>query len=260
MKQPLLITLILSLVISLGYSQSKCNIVNHYEDFISIKKSNYNGRDFITLDAVKHEYESCFSELVNANLNLIDYLLKNFSLNINQKGLLALTDSNEISRIYFQRLTNDSMFNAVMVDFANKAIDEVTPKDSVSMDKLLNTAVKFFYIPDINNDGHYMVKICIGINGLRHTESEREPFLEAFSFTSIWKHYMGGGEFSIYDEFVNNVKQLYKLNLGVEKEEQLLRAQGALFMLMRNNDLLKDMLKSEYEKQKAFLPFVLVSE
>lgn len=260
MKQPFLSTLILSLVISLGYSQSKCDIVNHYEDFISIEILNHDGRNHTELKTIKQHHENCFSELINASTNYFDYLLKIFSSRENIKDLLDLKDSNEISRIYFQRLTNDSMFNAVMVDLADKVIDENTPKDSVSMDKLLNTAVKFFHIPDINDDGHYMVKICIGINGLRHTESEREPFLEAFSFTSIWKHYMGGGEYSIYDEFVNNVKQLYKLNLGIEKEEQLLRAQGALFMLMRNNDLLKDMLKSEYEKQKAFLPFVLVSE
>jgi len=62
----------------------------------------------------------------------------------------------------------------------------------------------------------------------------------------------------MYDEFVKAMKELYKLNLGNEKEEKVLRAQGAMFILMRNNENLRKMLKSEYIKQKEFLPFVLV--
>ena len=45
--------------------------------------------------------------------------------------------------------------------------------------------------------------------------------------------------------------------MGVEKEDQILRAQGALFILMFQNETLKNALLSEYENNKQNLPFTL---
>jgi hypothetical protein len=67
-----------------------------------------------------------------------------------------------------------------------------------------------------------------------------------------------GGDFNIYEEFINVVKELYLVNLGIDDNENLLRAQGATFMLMRNNENLRKMLKADYENQKEFLPFVVI--
>lgn len=67
-----------------------------------------------------------------------------------------------------------------------------------------------------------------------------------------------GGDFNIYEEFINVVKELYLVNLGIDDNENLLRAQGATFMLMRNNENLRKMLKADYENQKEFLPFVAI--
>ena len=47
------------------------------------------------------------------------------------------------------------------------------------------------------------------------------------------------------------------MNLGVDKEERLLRARGAVFMQMFYNQKLRDMLLYEYEHKKDYLPFVL---
>ena len=69
----------------------------------------------------------------------------------------------------------------------------------------------------------------------------------------------GNTEFNMYNEFVKGIKELYKVNLGTNNEEKLLRAQGAIFLLMRNNEVLKRMLKAEYDNQKEYLPFVLVA-
>ncbi|MFN3302060.1 MAG: hypothetical protein ACK413_03485, partial [Patescibacteria group bacterium] len=150
----------------------------------------------------------------------------------------------------------DSLFNSVMTDLVSKTIDKKIPKDTVSMDKLLNVAVKYFSIMRLTDEGHYVGKVCVGLNDIKKTESERKPFIEAFSFSSILKHYQSE-EYSMYDEFVKAIKELYKVNLGIDKNEKLLRAQGAMFLLMRNNENLKKMLKSEYEKQKDSLPFIL---
>jgi hypothetical protein len=71
------------------------------------------------------------------------------------------------------------------------------------------------------------------------------------------KNYQGT-EFNMYDEFVKAIKELYKVNLGDDRDEILLRAQGGMFLLMRNNKNLRKMLISEYEMKKEFLPFVLI--
>lgn len=193
---------------------------------------------------------------MNNNPIFIDYILTNFSSNANYQNLLELTDSIAIRNNYFVDLKKDSLFNFVMTDLVSKTIDKKIPKDTVSMDKLLNVAVKYFSIMRLTDEGYYVGKVCVGLNDIKKTESERKPFTEAFSFSSILKHYQSE-EYSMYDEFVKAIKELHKVNLGIDKNEKLLRAQGAIFLLMRNNENLKKMLKSEYEKQKDYLPFIL---
>ena len=256
MKKLILTTIILTLITIQGYGQTQCDIINHYIDFISIQKSTYNEKDYLVKRVVEAHRKSCFSMLVNNNPMFLDYLLTNFSLNTNYESLLALNDSIAIRNKYFIDLKKDSLFNSVMADLVSKTIDKKIPKDTVSMDKLLNVAVKYFSIMRLTDEGHYVGKVCAGLNDIKKTESERKPFIEAFSFSSILKHFQSE-EFSMYDEFVKAIKVLYKVNLGIDKNEKLLRAQGAMFLLMRNNENLKKMLKSEYEEQKNNLPFIL---
>jgi hypothetical protein len=256
MKKSILAAIITTLIALQVHGQKNCDIINQYEDFISIEKSTYNEKDFLTKKVIQTEQKTCFSDLINNNVTFIDYLLTNFSSNSNHQNLLQLTDSITLRKAYFADLKKDSLFNAVMSDLVSKTIDKKIPKDTVSMDQLLNVAVKYFSIMRLNGEGHYVGKVCVGLNDIKKTEPERKPFIEAFSFSSILKHYQSE-EYSMYDEFVKALKELYTVNLGIDNQERLLRAQGAMYLLMRNNENLKNMLKSEYEKQKDYLPFLL---
>ncbi len=138
-------------------------------------------------------------------------------------------------------------------------VGEQISDDTISLDKLLNIAVKYFFIRDINPNGYYVIKLCGGINGIKQTEKVRNHKLETFCFSVISSHFEDG-QYNLYDEFVKGVKEVYTLNLGIEKEERLLLAQGALYMYMRNNETLKKLLLAEYEKQKNELSFVLRNE
>lgn len=257
MKRLILTTIILTLITIQGYGQKQCDIKTHYDDFISVQKSFYNEKAYLTKRVVETNKKSCFSELVNNNPMFIDYILANFSSNTNYQNLLELTDSIAIRNKFFNDLRKDSLFNSVMTDLVSKTSDKKVPKDTISMNKLLNVAVKYFSIMRLTDEGYYVGKVCVGLNDIKKTESERKPFIEAFSFSSILKHYQSE-EYNMYDEFVKAIKELYKVNLGIDKDEKLLRAQGAMFLLMRNNENLKKMLKNEYEKQKDYLPFILI--
>ena len=254
------LTAIITCIISIqGFGQQQCDIKNHYVDFISIQKSTENGKDYLRKQVIETERKSCYSELVNNNTMFIDYLLINFSSNTNYQNLLQLTDSIALRNTYFVDLKRDSLFNSVMTELVSKTIDKKIAKDTLSMDNLMNIAVKYFSIMRLTDKGHYVGKVCVGFNDIKKTEVERKPFVEAFCFSSIFKHYQSE-EFTMYDEFVKAIEELYKVNLGIDKDEKLLRAQGAMFLLMRNNKNLNSMLKIEFERQKEKLPFVLTDK
>lgn len=93
MKKIILTTIILTLITIQGYGQKQCDIKTHYEDFISVQKSIYNEKAYLTKRVVEMQKKSCFSDLVNNNPMFIDYLLTNFSSNANYQNLLNLPDS-----------------------------------------------------------------------------------------------------------------------------------------------------------------------
>ena len=98
--------------------------------------------------------------------------------------------------------------------------------------------------------------MCVGINGIKSTEPKRNPTVEAFCFSSIMM-FMDDSTYNIYNEFLDNARLLYKLNLGTEKKEKILRAQGALYMLMFKNEILRKLILDSYEQKKRYMPFVL---
>ncbi|MFW6327189.1 MAG: hypothetical protein ACOC2F_02665 [Bacteroidota bacterium] len=256
----LLLILTIGLITVNAFSQTDCNIIDEYGEIFKIEKKKYGEREYLMKTINEIDPNSCFSDLVNNNGQYIDYLRTHFADNSNYEKLMAINDTIELQNKFIKSLEKDSLFNTEMSKLTKKITDRsnYTP-DTISMDELLNIAVKYFLIVKINKDGYYAGKVCTGINGLKQTEKERKPQVEAFCFTTILNNYQGE-QFNMYDEFVKGIKELYKINLGIENEERLLRAQGAMYMFMRNNDKLKELLLVEYENKKEYLPFVLEIE
>jgi hypothetical protein len=251
--------LVVCVVFSLnGFSQIKCDMQNHYGDFIKLTKKNSTNDEYLSQDVVKVDSQYCFADYVNNNLRHIEYLIWHFCPNYSfcKDSLKKIKDSLALQSAFNAVMQEDSLFNAVMLELTTKVIDKTVPKDTITMEKLLNIAVKYFYVPKITEQGYYVGKVCSMINGIKETEQERKPFLEAFSWVSISKHYYGK-EYNMQDELASAIKELYKLNLGVDEKERLLRARGAVFMQMFYNKKLRDMLLYEYENKKEYLPFVL---
>ncbi len=256
MKQLLLI-LTIGLITVNSFSQTDCNIVNEYHQIFKIEKQKYGEREYLMKTVNSIDSNSCFSDLVNNNGQYIDYLRTHYSDNSNYEKLKSISDTVELQNEFIRSLENDTTFNNEM----NKLTEKILNKsqyipDTITIDELLNIAVKFFSIIRITEKGDYQGKVCTGINGLKQTEKVRKPQVEAFCFTTIFNNYRGE-QFNMYNEFVKGIKELYKINLGIENEARLLRAQGAMYMFMRNNEALKELLLFEYENKKEYLPFVL---
>lgn len=259
MKSALFILTILCLNTTV-FCQEKCEITEVYAQIFTITKETFRDREFLMKKVNPIDSSSCFSKLINENIRYIDYLRTHFTDNSKNEKLKAIKDSIKLQRTYIKHLKNDSVFNSVMQKLTKKTPnDKSFVADTISTDDLMNIAVKFFSIKGITQEGYYEGKVCVGINGIKLTEPIRQPHVEAFCFTTILNH-LNSEEYNLYNEFVNGIKALYTLNLGIDANQRLLRAQGAMFMYMRNNEILKKALLATYRKKKDFLPFVLTLE
>lgn len=182
------------------FAQTECSISDYYGDFLKAEKIKRGEREFIRRSVNQIETESCVKHLVNNNIQYIDYLLTHFITKGSQSDLVSIEDSIEIQQQFENQLKNDSLFNSIMTELADKTINNKLEKDSV----------------------------------FKNLSSE---------------------QYHLYEDFANFVRAIYTFNLGTENNEKLLRAQGALFMAMRKNSKLKEMLIDEYSEKKDFLPF-----
>ncbi|SFC03380.1 hypothetical protein SAMN05421780_102340 [Flexibacter flexilis DSM 6793] len=237
--------------------QTTCDIKKQYGDFLRFNRY-IEEKDTIIYKATESTVnnKNCLSPLINQNPVFIDYLFQNFSKNTYYQLLKNEKDSSSIQKKGIVALQSDSLFGAVMTELLAKTADQQLPKDTVTFDGLLNIAVKYFSILRISDEGYYVAKICVGLNDIKKTESKRQPFVEAFCFSSIFNS-IDNEEFDMQKEMAETLRELYALHLGVDKNERLLRAQGAAYMLLRRNEKLQKLLRKEYEAQKTLLPFVL---
>lgn len=149
--------------------------------------------------------------------------------------------------------------NSSPLNFGELVEQLMEPKDTFTIDQLMNCAVKYFKVTRVTEDDWYAVKICTGTSGHPETEPIRHQDLEAFCLNAIIEGYQKEG-YMLADELVKESKELYKLNLGINKEDRLLRAQGMLYCLMFNNEALKKALLDSYQATKNELSFVIVKK
>lgn len=90
------------------------------------------------------------------------------------------------------------------------------------------------------------------MNQIEATEEVRQLYVEAFCFAVIFNS-LRTQEFPIYEEFISTIEDLYSLNLGIEFDERFLRAQGVLFMSMKNNQVLMELLLHEWAERTSSL-------
>ena len=125
------------------------------------------------------------------------------------------------------------------------------------MDAILDVAVKYFDF-QLTEDALYAARLCTGFSSHSQTQVRRDKQLELFCAGAIMEN--SQGEDGLYAEFIKSVNEVAKLNLGLKEDERILRAQGALFMLMSLNPKLREVLQFEYEKQKHMLHFYLLPD
>lgn len=234
-------------------------------DFDSIKKNYPNifkgelleieNRKLFLVSVMELDSANELSSIINSNNNVIDYLFTHF-VSYNYDQLKEVADSNKRNELLVNGLLDDTVFTKNMYSYFSPYFDtKSNKKDTFSLDRAAQIASKFFYITNITEDGHFNVKICIGINGIAMTEPKRYPLLEAFVYSFIMEN-LDNEQFSLKQEMIENIQKI-TLHLGNDKSDATLRAQGILFYLMYRNEKLRNTLFNEFERQKEYLPFVI---
>jgi len=142
----------------------------------------------------------------------------------------------------------------------NSNIGVLTDKDTITINELLNITVKYFDITSYDDVRGFNGKICMGQNLISNTEIVRNKELEDFCFFAVLDDLQklnNHKKFMIMDEFKKGLVILKTVNFGIDEREKLLRAQGAMFMYMRNNDVLAKLLRYSYKKKRKSLNFIL---
>ena len=243
----------------LAQSAEVCLLSDHLNELFYAAKKSHGERDFLMRKAMAPAKGSCLSEGDEVSTAYLQYLLTHFAPYDEDEQLLALDDSTTIQAAFIASLEADSVFMELMADLDARRYDSNATRDTLSLNEILDYAVKYFSIIGLTPEGHYRGKVCAGINGITETEAERNPHIEAFCFSSILEN-MGNETHSMYPVFVNGIRRLYTLNLGLDEEDRLLRAQGAMYMFMREQPELTALLKMEYSEKRHFLPFVLLQQ
>ena len=257
MAKSLFVMLVICLFNGVAHSQHACDLTDHYADFILVKRHDDGRRKFISQSVIKSQRDGCYSALVNDNTMFIYYLLSAFSFDENNAKLLDITDEKQMLDTYFADLKQDAGFNQIMSDLVYKTVDKSLPKDTITMDALLNVAVKYFCVVRVTDECRYAGKVAVGLNDIKKTLAKRRPFLEAFAWTAILSN-SDGTVYHLDDDYKAALKQIEKIDLGINPDDRLLRAQGAMYVLMYNNPNLRAVLRTEFATHQAYLPFVLV--
>lgn len=249
----LIISALLTMILGQGIAQNSTQLM---ETLFKVEKQQYKERTFL-MTSLKNVPESePLGKVIKANRVSLRYLLSNFSA-MNHKELKAIKQPKKLQQAFISDLSQNKDFvNIIETALKPSLKPKQTIRDTVSMDQVLNIAVKYFNVLRITPKGNYALKVCAGINGIRQTEAKRQPHIEAFCFAAILKNYRNPKGL-LRSEVMRVGRKLYKVKLGLKPKERLLRAQGALFFMMYNSEVLRKVLKDAYNEKKASLPFVM---
>jgi len=188
--------------------------------------------------------------------SFIGYLYTNFKDESNRAGLFKADNNNPDLdfKLYREKLKNDSLFITTLQKIAINSGKPIDEKPSYKFNHVMDIASNFVMIDKLTNKGNYGVKICTGINAIEMTQPKRYADIEAFCFNAIWNYFQKNK--SLFSDLVKQqIISVSKLNLGIDDKDRVLRAQGALMVLMFHNDSFRNLIIDNYEENKKLLPF-----
>lgn len=256
MKRIFTLVIISLSILLTNQSLAQCTMKGEYADLfeIAIYNTEETGKILIKRMA-KIDESKCYGRAVNSMPAFFDYLKTNYSDHEVYKEIDLNSDSAGLHSAFKAAVEKDASLQGKLEEYLMR-INGDLPKDTFLFSQVLDVAVKFFAIKGITEQGYYEGKVCVGVNLLEATLPERIPFVEAMAFATIMSD-LRQRHSSLMNNFQTYMKNLYDLNLGKDENERLLRAQGAMMNMMKNDAQLSGMLAYFYAQHEKSLPFVI---
>src|SRR5690554_2094964 len=102
------------------------------------------------------------------NKSYIDYIFTNFrSKEIKKGGIIDKKREKEVVfKEYKELLKKDTLFVNALQKISDNSTKNIQDKPTYDFEKVMDIATKFIKIININEDDHYVLKICVGVNDL----------------------------------------------------------------------------------------------
>lgn len=237
---------------------AQCSLNGEYANLFEIETYDIgNGSKTLISRIAKVDESKCYAKAVNAMPEFFGYLKTNFSADSLYRKIDLSQDSTALQKSFEAVLMRDKELKSTLDQYVFKSLGSFA-KDTIVFEEVQDVATKFFWIKGLNDKNQYEGKVCVGVNLIEQTMPKRRPYLEAFAFAAIISE-MKNENSNILGAFKESMKELYNHNLGVDKEDRLLRAQGMMMLLMKNNNIFNAVLATYYAKNHEHLPFVIRS-
>jgi hypothetical protein len=236
-------------------------------------------RDNVIIVVQPNEAESTIKSYampeINPQSNLIaykrrfDYLLINISeIHLPEKA----EERNRIFNLYpdtlqlKQRYLDKYVQDKKLAEYFEESFTPIDNPDfkrnkTYSSDELMEVASKFFYCDKVEADTTIQTHICIGLNGVKEANWEKDyTLLEAFCYEAIF-HDFEDENSEIHHSFVANKKEsceIYRKNI-TSLDRYLQDVKLNLFERMKNDKTTKKKLLEYYQFNKQNLSFVIMN-
>lgn len=182
-------------------------------------------------------------------------------------------DSLGVVRSYYDRLREDSVFNAGLLPVVARyltakggtligyATDE--PRRVVPLQLVVDAATRFFYPHILLPDGRVGVHICVGVNGFQDVPRERrDVHVEALAFATIRREMeqerVEGNHSPLLAMMHEQFAEVKKgADLPAEPQARLAALQQRIWVRLAESEMLRQAILAEYERQREVLPFVI---
>jgi hypothetical protein len=173
-----------------------------------------------------------------------------------------------LQRDFVRHLGADSQFNSVVVPAIAKYLRHsgipvmsalpVAAPDTIPLDTAVALAVRFFY-PDFIMNGRIMTHVCTVINAVRELP-RRNPGLEALAYAAIMGDIGRGDSSRLGADLDPAMRLMNSLDPVGPDSVRLPRAQGIMWGVMARSTRLREVLRSEAQREQDALTFVLAGQ
>lgn len=198
-------------------------------------------------------------ELKEHNLRY-DYLLTRMFRN-DSNFISIYPDSPKIQNLFCEQLNGTSLFRKNLeLICPSKFLGNARKSEQFTLPEMMFVASRFFYCNKVNKDTAVIPKICVGINGIKEMNTNKDlAALEAFVFEAIFNSMQENTEPQFLLDFTQGIQNSMKARKKSIKnlDEFLLQVRSDCFNEMEKNENLKKSLLAYYEKNKSTINFTI---